>query len=70
MSARQSKGDEYGYKRGARGIDGNDGEDFHTARFPSGGSKLAVGKVTGEDGGACCGEGRSAGAMIKSAKGK
>ncbi len=45
------RNDDKGYERGARGIDGKHGEQFHTARFPSGGSALAVGKVTGDSGG-------------------
>ncbi len=70
MSARSTSGDATGYKRGARGIDGNDGEDFVKGRFPDGGSKLAVGKVSGEDGGDCCGAKRSNSALMASAKGK
>ncbi len=57
--------DDKGYKRGARGIDGNKGEDY--VRW---GGVENAGKVTGDDGGACCGQGKSAGAMQKSAKGK
>ncbi len=67
MSARSSKSDDNGYKRGARGIDGNDGEDFHTERYSG---KAGQGVVAGEHGGACCGGGKSASAMLKSAKGK
>lgn len=67
MSAHQSKGDEKGYERGARGIDGRDGENFHTERYSG---KAIQGIVTGEHGAACCGQGLGAGSMLKSAKGK
>ena len=67
MSARSTKGDDKGFERGARGIDGRDGEDFHTERYSA---KPIQGIVAGEHGAACAGQGRSGGAMLKSAKGK
>ncbi len=63
------RNDDYGYKRGARGIDGNDGEDFHKPRY-GGAAPVPAGKVTGEDGAACCGASRGNDALQKSAKGK
>ena len=45
-----SRNDDKGYERGARGIDGRDGEDFHGSYFPSGGGGgLATGQVMSSD---------------------
>ena len=63
-----SRNDDKGYERGARGIDGRDGENFHPERFPSGGASLAVGKVTSSGGGGP--KSMSIGAAQSSAKGK
>ncbi len=62
------RNDDKGYERGARGIDGRDGENFHPERFPSSGARVAVGKVSGESGGPS--GSRGWGAAQKSAKGK
>ena len=64
----QKRNDDKGYERGARGIDGRDGEDFHPERFPSGGGSVAYGKVSGERGGPTGNKGNAA--LLKSAKGK
>ncbi len=60
--------DAKGYERGARGIDGRDGEDWHGGRFPDGGAAVAVGKVSGDNGGP--GDKKSIAGLQKSAKGK
>ncbi len=65
-----SRNDDKGYERGARGIDGRDGENFHPERFPSGGASVAVGKVTGSSGASGAGGNKSIGAAQRSAKGK
>ncbi len=62
------RNDDKGYERGARGIDGRDGENFHPERFPSGGASVAVGKVMGGSGGPSGSKGNAA--LLKSAKGK
>lgn len=65
MSAHQTASDDKGYKRGAKGIDGNDGEGF-----VSWGKAEGVCKVTGSDGGDGAGSGASCGKLLSSAKGK
>ncbi len=63
-----SRNDDKGYERGARGIDGRDGENFHPERFPSSGASVAVGKVTSSGGASLATKSNSA--LLKSAKGK
>ncbi len=65
----QKRNDDKGYERGAMGIDGRDGENFHPERFPSGGGSVACGKVTSSGGGGPTGNKGNA-ALLKSAKGK
>ncbi len=66
-----SRNDDKGYERGARGIDGRDGENFHPERYPSSGASVAVGKVTSSGGGAShAGRNTSPAAAQRSAKGK
>ncbi len=62
------RNDDKGYERGARGIDGRDGENFHPERFPSSGASVAAGKVSGTRGGPT--GTKSASARQSSAKGK
>ncbi len=63
----QKRNDDKGYERGARGIDGRDGEDFHPERYSG---KAGQGVVSGDSGAAAAGANRSASALQKSAKGK
>lgn len=58
-----ARNDDKGYERGARGIDGTDGESF-----VKWGSVSNAGKVTGTDGGPS--GSKSAGELQRSAKGK
>ena len=57
--------DDNGYKRGARGIDGNHGENFHTERYSG---KPIQGVVSGDHGGPSTHKGGSA--LQARAKGK
>ncbi len=61
------RNDDKGYERGALGISGRRGEDFHPERFPSSGGKLAPGNVDGDKGGP---KTRSWGELQSHAKGK
>lgn len=62
-----NRNDDKGYERGARGIDGRDGENFVKPRYPSAGASVPAGRVSGSDGGPDT-KGRSA--LLASAKGK
>lgn len=61
------RNDDKGYERGARGIDGRDGESFVKPRSPLSGPGPGVAKVNGNDGGP---DSKGLGAAQSSAKGK